>query len=207
MKYALVCLVDDANAQSIERSARSFAQANPPQGDILAPCPSHESVKQSVNGGNALVTGHNGGGNLRAASRGQPWANAAQFAGMFQGARVYVYACETLGSGGQESLASFGHEALLAGVARFAGHCVVVPTDNQASGLDGVVHALWRAFLEGEDDQEKLRGIGWRAFRSRQMHRPFQGGTTGGVLLAGALSAAIHGLRVLPAAGPPAQAH
>jgi hypothetical protein len=194
--YALICLVGDENTQSIERSAREFAKKFPPHGSILTPQPTSGEVKQTVNRGNALVTGHNGRGNLRTTSQGSAWADAQQFAGMFQGARVYVYACNTLGEGGLESLSSFGHQAIQAGVMRFAGHCVVVPTENQSSGIDAVLHALWRAFLEGEDRQDRLQDLGKQAFRAEQMHRPSAGGTRG-LLLAGALSAAIHGLRVL----------
>lgn len=197
MGYALICLVGDENTRSIERSARDFASQFPPHSDILTPHPSFESVARAVNQGNALVTGHNGRGNLRTTSQGPAWADAQQFASIFQGARVYVYACNTLGEGGQESLSSFGHQAIQAGVARFAGHCVVVPTDNQSSEIDEVIHALWRAFLEGEDSQDKLRGVGLRAFRAGQMHRPITGGVKGFGLLAKALSAAINGLRVL----------
>ncbi|MCU0656512.1 MAG: hypothetical protein MUF64_15060 [Polyangiaceae bacterium] len=198
MNYALICLVGDENTQRIERSARAFAKRFPPQSDILSPQPSFDEVHRTVNEGNALLTGHNGSGNLRTTSQGVAWANASQFASMFQGSRVYVYACNTLGEGGLESLSSFGQEAVQQGVSCFAGHCVVVPTDNQSSQIDQVLHALWQAFLEGENDQESLQKVGWMAFRAGQRHRSSgKNLLSKAPLLNKALSAALHGLRVL----------
>lgn len=196
MPYVLVCLVGDDNTRLIERSAREFERGFHAS-EILTPLPPFHEVTRAVAEGDALVTGHNGGGSLRDTSQGSGWANAAQFSAMFRGARVYVYACETLGSKGAESLSSFGHEAMRGGVRCFAGHCVVVPTDNLASGIDPVLHAMWGAFLRGEDDQDMIKQVAWRAFGATRKH--VRGGALGFAQLSSALSATIHALRVLTA--------
>jgi hypothetical protein len=112
---------------------------------------------------NALVFAHDGDGSIRAVRGGAPWADAQAFAGIFQGARVWVYACDTRSDALEEDLASFGRVAHAAGVRVFAGHCgpVTVPflpalPNNMESVYQGL-RGAFVAFLEGEDDVAALR--------------------------------------------------
>lgn len=180
LAYVLVCLAEDTAAQEAAAMAEAF-KAGHPAHLHLAPFPTHDEVRSALETRDALVTAHNGGNpaTLRSKSQGGIWADEAAFASTFQGARVYVYACETMGKDGVPSLSSFGRTVCEGGVRVFVGHCCAVtaggsdlpaswevsPEDEQKHAeknarFQGVVHAIWRAFLEGEDDEDRLRTQG-----------------------------------------------
>lgn len=122
-----------------------------------------------------MVCGHDGNHDgvhsFRSEAAGAPWATPEQIGRMFQDARVYAYACETMGRGGKVDLAALGHEAQRQGVAAFAGHTVFFDGGWEqnvlAASLDAVrraVAGVIHAFLDGEDDTAKLKLLAWESF-------------------------------------------
>ena len=195
MPYLLLCLPGDDATNQAYRSAATFEAKRPAEHTITDVSPAHEDVRREATGRDSLVVCHNGSGSLRAVISGEPWCTANQFADMFQGCRVYVYACDTLGQKGLESLSSFGHSAVQQGVRRFAGHCCSVPVGNLSSGIDAVLHAMWDAFLSGSNDTQSIQKAGQRAFLHVRMHKP--AGSPGFLQLASQLSKTINSLRVV----------
>jgi hypothetical protein len=112
----------------------------------------------------ALVFGHDGGGTIRGAAQGPPWADPEQFAGVFNGARVWVYAGDTRGRHLEEDLDSFGRRTSDLGVAVFAGHCSPIPAVPAFETLPalrilvyGALGRAFRAFVGGTNSASALR--------------------------------------------------
>jgi hypothetical protein len=118
--YVLVSLVGDKATTDADRFARWFAERRPPVAAYHTPNPSHAAVRDAVRATPAaIVFAHDGEGSVRAIRGGVPWADARQFAGMFQAARVWVYACETRSVALEADLTSFGRTAHAEGVRVF----------------------------------------------------------------------------------------
>jgi len=171
VKYVLVSLLgDDATAVN-DDFAQWFARAHPPSAAFHHEHPDHAAVAAAVRGSpNALVLGHDGGGSVRGAAKGPPWAEPATFAEIFSGARVWVYACDTRGPTLEEDLVSFGRLAHERGVSVFAGHCspiTAVPGFPSLPYLrDSVYEALgraFRAFIQGQNSASELRRLALKA--------------------------------------------
>lgn len=164
MTYVLVSLRGDQGTQDADMFARWFAERHVPSVAYHEPSPPHAIVTDAVREPlNALVFAHDGDGSLRAVKGHEPWADARAFAGIFQRARVWVYACDTRSDALEADLASFGRLAHAAGVRVFAGHCgpvnlpfLPVLQINMESLYQGL-RGAFVAFLEGEDDVAALR--------------------------------------------------
>jgi hypothetical protein len=144
--------------------ARRFLAEHPTDLAFFGAHPGHDLVAEKVKEvGLAIVMGHDGGGTLRAASDGPPWADADQFARMFAGARVWVYACDSC-SRTQDDLGSFGARAVAQGVRIFVGHTSPItappPFDSIPQLRDATYRALargFRRFLLGSDSATEIR--------------------------------------------------
>jgi len=177
MSYVLVSLAGDDATRAADGFARWLAQQSPgPHAAFHLPSPAHEDVAHGVERtGRAVVCGHDGlhdgAHSLRSAATGPPWATAAQIGRIFHGARLYAYACNTMGKDGQVDLDALGHEAHRLGVAAFAGHAVFfdggweqnVLAEN-VEPVRAAVASVIHAFLEGEDDASKLKILAWQSF-------------------------------------------
>lgn len=164
MTYVLVSLRGDEGTQDADMFAQWFAKRHAPSAAYHEPSPPHAIVSDAVRETpNALVFAHDGDGSIRAVKGGEPWADAHAFAGIFQHARVWVYACDTRSDALEADLASFGRLAHAAGVRVFAGHCGPVNLPYLPAlqiNMESVYHGLrgaFVAFLEGEDDVAALR--------------------------------------------------
>jgi hypothetical protein len=168
MSYVLVCLAGDENTQKAAEFADWMATYHPPSAFFREEAPAHESVAAAVGATNrAMIVGHNGEhcgeASLRAKAAGPAWANAKRLGQTFSGARVYAYACLTMG--GAPFAAALGKEAKDAGVAAFAGHASVfdsgwednVGSEGALEPIRKAVAQLIIAFLEGENDAAKLK--------------------------------------------------
>jgi hypothetical protein len=114
VSYVLVSLVGDDATKEADEFARWFAEQYPPTARFHEPMPDHEQVESALRVTPlALVFGHDGGGSLRPTSRGEPWVRPPQFAKLFAGARVWVYACNTRAKKLKDDLESFGWQALM----------------------------------------------------------------------------------------------
>lgn len=168
MSYVLVSLPGDAATQATDRFARWFEEKCPPTGSFHERAPHHPDVAKAVGATpKALVFGHDGGGSLRAEAKGPAWADPDQFAEMFSGARVWVYACGTRAKKLGDDLESFGRRAKAKGVGVFAGHAGPVPAVADLAALPDLRDAtyrafdrVFRAFLGGESSADELRRIG-----------------------------------------------
>lgn len=177
MNYVLVSLVGDEATQFNQAFAEHFAAAHPPARFFAAAHPAHAEVQAAVREcGLALVMGHDGGGSLRAASRGAPWATPEEFAALFRGARVWVYACDTRGQTQEDDLDSFGRVALAGGVRVFAGHASPItappPFATMPHLRDELYRGLARAFrcfLHGSNSAEEIRRAGLRSRSPRSL--------------------------------------
>ena len=170
MSYVLVSLVGDEATQKADEFASWLEAAHPPTIVFREASPSHAAVKSAAAGPHrAVVFGHNGshGGvsSLRAKATGASWATAPELGKLFPGARVYAYACETMGRGDKTDPESLGFAAKAAGVAAFAGHTSFLDAGWEeavpiASAVEPVRKALGElilAFLGGESDSNKLK--------------------------------------------------
>lgn len=166
MTYVLVSLRGDKATQDADEFARWFADRRAPSAAFHEESPPHAEVREAASKTpNALVFAHDGGGSIRAVEGGPPWADAQTFASMFQGARVWVYACDTRSDVLEADLAMFGRLAQKAGVRVLAGHCGRVKLPFLLPGFPVIhedlyqaLHRAFVAFLEGEDDVAALRG-------------------------------------------------
>jgi hypothetical protein len=163
--YVLVSLLGDEATAANDDFARWFEQTHTPAAGFHSEHPDHEEVARAVRGAPiAIVFGHDGDGSVRGASNGPPWADPAQFARMFAGARVWVYACQTRGQKLGDDLDSFGRQARAGGVAVFAGHCTSITAvppftsmpDLRASVYQALARAF-RAFIQGVNNAGELR--------------------------------------------------
>lgn len=165
MNYVLVSLLGDEATAANDEFARWFAKDHPPAAAFHGEHPDHALVAAAVQEARtALVFGHDGGGSLRGAAKGPAWLGPDEFARIFVGARVWVYACETRAKALEEDLASFGKQARSGGVAVFAGHCTPITAVPPFTTLpllrDSCYQALaraFRAFLQGENNADALR--------------------------------------------------
>ena len=152
MSYVLVSLLGDDATEANDAFARWFEASHPPARAFHAEHPDHDEVAAAVRATPlALVLGHDGGGSVRGAARGAAWTDPAQFARIFAGARVWVYACMTRGDNQADDLDSFGRRAHGAGgVAVFAGHAraiaAVPPFMSFPEPRTRIYEALARAF-------------------------------------------------------------
>ncbi len=81
---------------------------------------------------------------------------------LFAGARVFAWACDTVGEGGTrtQGIAHLGDEAVNAGLAGFAGFSVAVPSDleyefaQQAEHVRRTVHGMALDFFAGRPIDE-----------------------------------------------------
>lgn len=173
MTYVLVSLVreSDAALQASDAFAHWYAEKHPPATRFHGESPEHSSISAAVqvlNPRRGFVLAH-GGDTLRSGPGPDPlkpfqiivvWADAAQFAEMFKGARVYVFACSTLAEMAEAD--SFGREVVRLGVAAYAGHFRPV----QAPEVKGVglhdtqlrraIARVVRTFLDGCNDADQL---------------------------------------------------
>jgi len=165
MTYVLVSLAGDKATQDADRFARWFAERHPPTAAYHETHPAHPTVRDAVREtGAALVFAHDGGGSVRSVRGGPRWADAREFAGIFQAARVWVYACDTRSVEVEADLTSFGRLAREEGVGVFAGHCGEVtlpslpPLRNTMEAMYQGLDRAFLAFLEGENEEQALRG-------------------------------------------------
>jgi hypothetical protein len=177
MSYVLVSLAGDEATQAADRFAQWLARTPPlPHAAFHEPSPAHDDVARGVEQtGRAVVCSHDGVHDgvhsLRSEAAGAPWATAEQIARMFRGARLYAYACNTMGRDGKVDLDALGYEAHRQGVAAFAGHAVFfdggweqnVLTEN-VDAVRAAVARVIHTFLEGEDDAYKLKILAWESF-------------------------------------------
>lgn len=176
MTYVLVSLLGDEATAANDDFARWFEHAHAPAAAFHGEHPDHEEVARAVQRTPiALVFGHDGDGSVRGAANGRPWADPAQFARIFAGARVWVYACETRGQKLDRDLDSFGNQARAGGVAVFAGHCTKITAvppftsmpDLRASVYQALARAF-RAFIQGVNNAGELQRAALRgAVRGR----------------------------------------
>ncbi len=165
MSYVLVSLTGDDATSANDGFARWFAESHPPSAAFHEGHPDHDQVAAAVRKTPvALVFGHDGGGSLRGAASGPAWVAPEAFARIFEGARVWVYACSTRSPSLEADLLSFGRLSRSGGVAVFAGHAspiTAVPPYTSLPGLRTSVHAAlargFRAFLQGQNSAEELR--------------------------------------------------
>lgn len=162
---------DDPALQASDAFAHWYAERHPPAARFHGASPDHPAIAAAVvdlDARRGFVLAH-GGDTLRAGPGPDPlhpfrpvvvWADASQFAAMFQGARVYVFACSTLAEA--TDVESFGRAAIERGVAAYAGHFKPV----QAPDVGGVglhdaqlrraIARTVKAFLDGCDDVAQL---------------------------------------------------
>ena len=165
MSYVLVSLLGDDATAANDAFARWFEESHRPKASFHDEHPEREAVAAAVRETRlALVFGHDGGGSLRGAKGGPPWVDASEFARIFAGARVWVYACDTRAKAQEDDLLSFGRQARDGGVAVFAGHCTsitaVPPCSTMPSLREPVYQAFaraFRAFLQGQNNAEEIR--------------------------------------------------
>jgi hypothetical protein len=165
VKYVLVSLLGDEATAANDEFARWFAENHPGVTAFHGEHPDHGAVAEAVAAAPlALVLGHDGGGSVRGRSDGPPWTDPTQFARIFAGARVWVYACKTRGESLEDDLDSFGKIARDGGVSVFAGHATAitaVPPFTTFPTLRTNVYAAlaraFRAFLQGENRADELR--------------------------------------------------
>lgn len=165
MNYVLVSLVGDDATRMNDIFARKFLAQHPTDLAFFEEHPDHDLVAARVQEtGLAIVMGHDGGGFLRAARDGRPWADADQFARIFNGARVWAYACDTCTKMHEDDLVSFGERALALGVRVFVGHTSPItappPFESMPRLREDTYLALargFRRFLLGSDNATEIR--------------------------------------------------
>jgi hypothetical protein len=101
---------------------------------------------------------------LRAEASGNVWMRGEELGRAFAGARLYLWACDAMGSGSTRApgVSSLGDEARSAGVACVAGHSLKLSADfEQLGGVHAEVfrrslaELIW-GFVDGEDDATAL---------------------------------------------------
>jgi hypothetical protein len=163
--YVLVSLLGDEATAANDVFARWFEASHPPVGAFHEEHPDPNAVADAVRATpTALVFGHDGGGSLRGAKGGSPWVNAQEFAQLFAGSRVWVYACDTRAQALEDDLLSLGRQARSGGVTVFVGHCTAITAVPPYTSLPAlrasVYHALARAFrcfIQGQNNALELR--------------------------------------------------
>lgn len=182
MSYVLVALHDekDEATRLTLGLAHHIASKKPPDQSFEGVHPPHEDVSQAFASlrstvpstiPTGLVFGHCGK-RVRAlhALRGssEHWATPEEFGAMFEGTRVYVFACETIRNPRdieEFGVESFGELAVGYGVDVFVGHYIEVGvpeppphwSDEQKKLLQDVTSSVFLAFLDGEDREKALK--------------------------------------------------
>jgi hypothetical protein len=163
VSYVLVCLVGDEATHRASDFGRWLEQQEPrPRSVLFEPHPAHVPLQSSVTESKTLfVIGHNGRArgvhSLRAEAAGQAWIRGEELGMRFAGARVFAWACETVGEEGTriEGVAHLGDEAVSAGLKGFAGFSIRVPGDlefqfaQQAEHVRRTVHRMALDFFSG----------------------------------------------------------
>jgi hypothetical protein len=162
------------NGYDATRQAQQFgdwlAAQRPPIARWDEPRPPVDAVAAAVRQTPSLVViGHDGPLNdrhsLRAHSHGSVWLDGSELGMKFPGARIYAWACWTLGyeSVRDPNTAYLGDEAVASGAQAVAGHSIALPA-NLGAMVGGSAHffrepvkAMIFGFLEGEDDAAALR--------------------------------------------------
>ena len=170
MTYALVCLVGDAPTQLAADFARWIAIRRPPHQAWFESHPTATDVQKAVATTKQLLAfGHNGRLNdehsMRSHSGSNIWLRGPELGAHFAGARIYLWACETMGAGSTRSaeVSSLGDEAIAAGAAVVAGHSVTLSADfSQIGGrfsehFRAALGAMIFSFLDGLDDPAELK--------------------------------------------------
>lgn len=173
MSYVLVSLIreGDEGTEESDAFARWYEARHAPSVSFHAESPNHEEVAAAVLAlpkRRGFVLGH-GGDTLRAVPGPGVlnvfevpvvWANVEQLAAMFDGARVYVFACSTLAEANDGE--SFGRAAVARGVAAYAGHRKPIQAPNVGSDahldkkLRRGVERVVTTFLDGCNDVKTL---------------------------------------------------
>ena len=130
-----------------------------------ADTPAHDEIEQALVQTGArpcgVVFGHGNASGVSARRNGWLWCDRGQFAGLFKGARVYVFACETLAGAD-----AFGAAVVASGVSVFVGHAgeIHAPhpdwSDREWRLYCAALTETLRAFIDGCDDQAALRLCG-----------------------------------------------
>jgi hypothetical protein len=173
VSYVLVSLVRDGDVATLasDAFARWYAEHHPPAARFHDEAPHHGAIAAAVvalDARRGFILGH-GGDTLRAGPGPDPlkpfqvvvvWADARQFAEMFTGARVYVFACSTLAEATDAK--SFGRTVVELGVAAYAGHFKPVQAPDVADvglhdeQLRRAIARVVKTFLDGCDDVDQL---------------------------------------------------
>jgi len=176
MSFVIVSLVGDEATQAADTFMQWLAVQRPPCCYVAARCPDREEVRKCA-ATHAIVSGHNGGGSLRAEPAGEPWLDAPGLGKTFTGARLYAFACYTLsGERGVDDIQAIGYAAVESGVSAFAGHAGWIdaswgerleePTLTEVR--KAVAEVVWR-FLGGENDATKLRLLAEETFSALEV--------------------------------------
>ncbi len=176
MKYVLVRLIGDEATRSAASFGDALARIHQPHAAWEELNPPVDDVARAVaEVGKLVVIGHDGplGGrhSLRATAQGSVWLDGTQLGQRFRGARIYLWACETLGvdSVRDPGVAYLGDEAVHAGAASVAGYSYRVHgalsryAHVDAPWLLEVLRVLVFDFLEGGDWESDLRDEARRA--------------------------------------------
>jgi hypothetical protein len=188
MSYVLVSLVGAGDAATAASNAFAlwYAERHEPSHSFHHASPGHDEIAAAVvalDPRRGFVLGH-GGDTLRSGPGPDPlnpfrvvvvWADAAQFAAMFAGARVYVFACSTVAEAADVD--SFGRAVVARGVAAYAGHFKPVQAPDVAdvglhdAQLRRAIERVVKMFLEGCDDVAQLLVEARRAISRRARTR------------------------------------
>jgi hypothetical protein len=172
MSYVIVSLPGDQATRDADSFAAWIADRWQPARFFREVSPEHEQVRQEVaRYRRVVIFAHNGGGTFRASSGGSPWADAKEIGRICKDARVYAFACNTMGIHSDDLRSGLGMDAVKAGVKIFAGHPTAVPpsTDDHPRGRfeqevrKAIFHTI-KLFLDGESDEKKLRLAAERSF-------------------------------------------
>ena len=176
MTYVLVSLVGDDVTKEADVFARLLSERRTPSSSFHEPSPSHQGVSAANEGvRRAVIVAHNGRhegiSSLRSHAAGAKWADGEILGQIFKDARVYAYACDTMGARGIPDVQALGNLAHRAGVRAFAGHAIFVdagwPQSLSAGHRDRVIAGLSQmifAFLDGEDDAARLKLVARGSF-------------------------------------------
>lgn len=169
MTYVLVSLVGDEATRDANALSLRLEERCPAASTYRDESPDVDRIEQSMAEVDAAVLfGHDGGGTLRAFSESERiWADALALGRIFGGARIYIYACDSFQPCG-DSLAEL---AVNHGVRLVVGHDAPIGTPDPLQGytqeqlaiVQDAALAMMVAFLGGETDERRLRGIGLRA--------------------------------------------
>ena len=157
MSYVLVHLLGDEAAEHATRLSDHLRAQRVPSSTLVGESPSHRAVEGSFAANPASMTGICIGHGSRAGIGPTPqrvWASARELGTMFNGRRLYAYACDT--AGGFETL---GARAVAAGVRVFVGHDCAIEAPlppHEKRMVETVAAAAVITFIDGQDDELAL---------------------------------------------------